>query len=51
MKEEIIKMKKLDTIKHEDFREAQKYFQDKSIENGRTALKSKKPNAKYPRKF
>ena len=39
MKEEIMKMNKLDPIKHEDFREAQKYFQDKSIENGRTAFK------------
>ena len=34
-----MKMKKLDPIKHEDFREAQKYLQDKSIENGRTAFK------------
>ena len=39
MKEEIKKMKKLDPIKHEDFSEAQKYLQDKSIENGRTAFK------------
>ena len=39
MKEEISKMKKLDPIKHEDFSEAQKYLQDKSIENGRTAFK------------
>ena len=34
-----MKMKKLDPIKHEDFREAQKYLEDKSIENGRTAFK------------
>ena len=39
MKEEVMKMKKLDPIKHEDFKEAQKYLYDKSIENGRMAFK------------
>ena len=34
-----MKMKKLDPIKHEDFKEAQKYLYDKSIENGRMAFK------------
>jgi hypothetical protein len=31
-------MKKLEPIKGEDFRETQKYFMDKSIENGRTSF-------------
>ena len=39
MKEEIMKMKKLDPIKHEDFTEAQQYLKDKSIENGRMAFR------------
>ena len=39
MKEEIMKMKKLDPIKHEDFRVAQQYLKVKSIENGRMAFR------------
>ena len=38
-KEENMKMKKLDPIKHEDFREAKQYLKDKSIENGRMAFR------------
>ena len=58
MMEEINKMKKLDPIKHEDFREAQKYLQEKSIENGRAAFKVRSQmlenipgNFKYSPKF
>ena len=39
MKEEVMKMKKQDHIKNEDFEEAQHYLHDKSIENGRMAFK------------
>ena len=38
MKAEVNKMKKLEPIKGEDFRETQKYFMDKSIENGRMSF-------------
>ena len=38
MKEEVSKMKKLDPIKGDDFREVPEYFMDKSIENGRMAF-------------
>ena len=38
MTAEVKKMKKLEPIKGEDFRETQKYFMDKSIENGRMSF-------------
>ena len=38
MKEEVSKMKKLEPIKGDDFREVPEYFMDKSIENGRMAF-------------
>ena len=38
MKAEIDKMKKLEPIKGEEFKETQRYFMDKSIENGRMSF-------------
>ena len=39
MTEEIAKMKKLEPVKNDDFREMQGYFKDKSIENGRMSFR------------
>ena len=38
VKKELEKSTKLEEIKHEDFREPQKYMHDKSVENGRLAF-------------
>ena len=39
MEKEVKKMKKLENIKNDDFRQVQDYFMDKSIEKARTAFK------------
>ena len=39
MKKELEKSSKLEGVKNEDLREVQKYFQNKSVENGRLAFK------------
>jgi hypothetical protein len=39
MKKEMDGMTKLEPIKNDDFRQAQEYFKNKSIENGRMAFR------------
>lgn len=52
MKAEIVKMKKLEPIKGEEFTEIQPYFMDKSIENGRMSFLNQNTDVKRcPRKF
>ena len=47
MKKELEKSSKMEDIKNEDFREVQRYFQKKSLENGRLAFKIRSHIVKY----